>query len=330
MTIRPFRLPGDVDSMIEVVKEGFQYPDHPEWGLQADDAESAADMGRSIRRLGPLFTIVRVVAPRALDTFRGFVWDERGRIGGMALVARIGRSQRYEISTVTVLPDFRGRGIARALVEACIALAREQHGQIAELSVIDGNLPAQRLYESLGFAVVGDTITLDYLPESALPASTLPSGYQMADEPLSHWQPAYEFARRTTPPTVARYQPVETDTYGTTPLQTMLMHLFTWLSGDLPRRIFWREAGSEVVVGVVGYQARTRPGGICSCTPRLDQAHDTLAAPLLVATLATLRQRSPGRRIEVHIYDWQPAMLAAAETMGCERVKRSHTMALAL
>lgn len=330
MTIRPFRLPQDIDRMIAVVQQGFQYPDHPEWSLQADDSESAADMARSVRRLGPLLTVLRVVAPRALETMRGFVWDDGGRIGGMALVSRIGASNRYEISTVTVLPDLRGQGIARALVEACVGLAREREGKVAELSVIDGNVPAQRLYESMGFELVGDVITLNFLPRPTPSAAALANGYHLDDEPVSRWRPAYEFARRITPPAVARFQPVEVGAYSTTPVRTALMSLFFRVSGDLPRRLFLREDGGDAVIGVVGYQARTRPGGTCTCTPHIDPAHSSLAASLLVAALVTLHQRSPGRRIEVHIDDWQPAMLAAAKELGCVPVRRSHHMALAL
>jgi ribosomal protein S18 acetylase RimI-like enzyme len=56
--------------------------------------------------------------------------------------------------TMAVLPDYRGRGIGRALLEAVLLLARERGHPAISLSVEDGN-PAQRLYESVGFVTVG-------------------------------------------------------------------------------------------------------------------------------------------------------------------------------
>ncbi|MER7549979.1 GNAT family N-acetyltransferase [Streptomyces anulatus] len=66
-----------------------------------------------------------------------------------------------------LLPEYRGRGYGRALMEALIQVAAEGPSPIARLSlsVEDGN-PALRLYTALGFTRVGrsgdsDTMVLD-------------------------------------------------------------------------------------------------------------------------------------------------------------------------
>ena len=53
-----------------------------------------------------------------------------------------------------VRPDHRTAGIGRMLVEAVIAHAR-QHVELLQLFVIADNMPARRLYASLGFVEYG-------------------------------------------------------------------------------------------------------------------------------------------------------------------------------
>ena len=76
-----------------------------------------------------------------------------------------------------VRPEFRGRGIGRALLARIARLARERQCGRLEWSVLDWNAPAIRFYESLGalpmdqwttFRLVGDR--LNDLADRALPA----------------------------------------------------------------------------------------------------------------------------------------------------------------
>lgn len=47
-----------------------------------------------------------------------------------------------------------GRGIGRAMVRFVMALARQRDGKALRLDVLAGNLPAEKLYTSLGFRYV--------------------------------------------------------------------------------------------------------------------------------------------------------------------------------
>ncbi len=69
-----------------------------------------------------------------------------GRIGGWC---------RARILSVAVHPDFRGRGIGRALVEAALDRLRRAGAGCVKLEVRPTNIPAVRLYEKLGFRRVG-------------------------------------------------------------------------------------------------------------------------------------------------------------------------------
>lgn len=71
----------------------------------------------------------------------GFVAGEPKGLGGYAWIATIG-----------VLPEYRGLGIATALLDAC---ERRLHVDRVRLSVRHGNIPAIRLYEKSGYHRVG-------------------------------------------------------------------------------------------------------------------------------------------------------------------------------
>ncbi len=83
----------------------------------------------------------------------GYVWEEAGAIvGNLNLIPLYKQSQRiYLIANVAVHPDFRRRGIARALTRVAIDHARRHGSSSAWLQVREENRPAYELYRSLGF-----------------------------------------------------------------------------------------------------------------------------------------------------------------------------------
>lgn len=81
-----------------------------------------------------------------------------GTMVGTAGISYVG--DKYKVSHraefgVGVLKKYWGLGIGRALSEACIACAKEAGYVQLELEVVADNLPAVRLYESLGFTEFG-------------------------------------------------------------------------------------------------------------------------------------------------------------------------------
>ena len=68
---------------------------------------------------------------------------------------------------VELAPEARGRGLGRATMLAAEELVRGLGATVMRLNVFGHNTPALRLYESLGYAVVGATMTarVDDLPD---------------------------------------------------------------------------------------------------------------------------------------------------------------------
>jgi len=81
------------------------------------------------------------------------VGDELVGYAGLAFVAGPPRAEA-EIHTIGVAPAHQGRGIGRALLRSVLAAADAARATVY-LEVRTDNAPAQQLYASEGFAVVG-------------------------------------------------------------------------------------------------------------------------------------------------------------------------------
>jgi RimJ/RimL family protein N-acetyltransferase len=83
----------------------------------------------------------------------GFVWEEDGRIiGNLSLIPfqKDGR-RTYLLANVAVHPNFRRRGIARALTQRALGFLRRRNIGEVWLQVREDNQDAQDLYRSVGF-----------------------------------------------------------------------------------------------------------------------------------------------------------------------------------
>lgn len=85
----------------------------------------------------------------------GFVWEEDGRIAGNVSLLRSDVSGRYLIANVAVHPDYRRRGMARAMMNGAVDHIRSQQGKEIALQVEHDNDGAISLYLSLGFVNIG-------------------------------------------------------------------------------------------------------------------------------------------------------------------------------
>lgn len=60
-------------------------------------------------------------------------------------------SEILVIHALGVHPDFQGKGYAKAMVQKAISIAGETAMKAIRLDVLDGNLPAEHLYQGFGF-----------------------------------------------------------------------------------------------------------------------------------------------------------------------------------
>jgi len=147
--VRPLDITRDLAGVAEVLVESFR-------GEMDPAGERAVREMRAVGRLGPLAFWLELFVPVGEGFAPGFVWVGQGRVVGNATIRRAPTFGRgYIIGNVSVLPDYRGRGIARHLMETCLEKARDDGGEWVALEVRADNAPARHLYLSLGFQQTG-------------------------------------------------------------------------------------------------------------------------------------------------------------------------------
>ena len=116
-------------------------------------AYHAAGMAR-----GEYVTQLRDAAGRAAEAELLVAVDRAGVVLGSVTFCpggsawrEIARDDEGEFRMLAVDPDVQGRGVGRALVEACLNRSRELGFSGLALSTPRSNGPAHRLYEQLGF-----------------------------------------------------------------------------------------------------------------------------------------------------------------------------------
>jgi [ribosomal protein S18]-alanine N-acetyltransferase len=100
-------------------------------------------------------------APWPRDTFKAELLREWARLDVARIDGRLVGFCNYWLVTtelhilaIATHPDYRGRGIARQLLDHVLDVARETGCSLATLEVRRSNVPAIKLYERAGFKIV--------------------------------------------------------------------------------------------------------------------------------------------------------------------------------
>ncbi len=83
---------------------------------------------------------------------------------GLLVPNRVKQCHRGNLFGIFVTPAWRGRGVARAMLERLLDHARAARLRHVTLSVTVGNLPARALYRAAGFLTIGvepDSLLID-------------------------------------------------------------------------------------------------------------------------------------------------------------------------
>lgn len=164
-----------------------------------------------LSRSGFLQWIVGSVAPAWQF---GYVWVEEGRVvGNVSTQPSEADHRAWLIANVAVHPDYRRRGIARALTEAAQQLAAEHGATQSLLQVNHDNAGARQLYDSLGFHLVASRTSWErvgrFEPQPlALPGVEIRPARDCSSSQSYEWQAIFDFALKYRPEGFTWTQPL--------------------------------------------------------------------------------------------------------------------------
>lgn len=303
MGLRLFKMPQDAKTIVEIIPQAFQYPDHPEWSVDTEDEDNLIEMMQSIQKIWWLISKIGWVWKPAKDLFLGFVWEEDGQAVGLCNVLRQGGSQQWLIGNVAVLPTYRRRGIARKLVQACVDLAIERGAKQIILDVIDKNVPAYELYKDMGFTHYAERFVYEYT-ESTHKDLPFPSEYATNELKVKDWHFRYELAQRITPRQVQEFEPVTEAKYKTPRIIGIIQPIIMHLMRIKAQRVMVENINGQVV-GIASHQSRKNGKGTPHISITLDKTHAQISQPLIQKLMRDIRVISPTATIELVLPDWQ-------------------------
>jgi ribosomal protein S18 acetylase RimI-like enzyme len=146
--LRPVNLRTDLAPLADLIELAFSD------SMDGNGRAAVREM-RALSRIGPGLNVLAGVNDLTQGISLGYVWMSEGKLVGNVSIypatwpSSLGSG--WIIANVAVHPDYRGRGIARQLMDASLDMIHRRGGKVAVLQVDQENPIARRLYERLGF-----------------------------------------------------------------------------------------------------------------------------------------------------------------------------------
>ena len=196
--MRPLNVLRDLSAVADLIELCFSPT------MDNDGQRYLSDMRRASRDDSFLHWASRMTETASLPMM-GYVWEQDGHIvGNASLIPFKDRGKRiYLIANVATHPDYRRRGIGRALTERVMKQAREKRASAIWLHVRDDNPGAIKLYQDLGFQEVARRTTWQAAPN---PHSSYPdTDIKIVSRQARFWSLQQEWLRRLYPDSLTWY-----------------------------------------------------------------------------------------------------------------------------
>ena len=197
--LRPLNVLRDLSAVADLIELCFSPT------MDHDGQRYLSDMRRASRDDSFLRWASRVSETASMPLM-GYVWEQDGRIvGNASLIPFRDRDKRvYLIANVATHPDYRRRGIGRALTERVMKQARDKRASAIWLHVRDDNPGAIQLYQDLGFRETARRTTWQGNPDHRL---TIPnSNIQIVPRQPRFWPLQQDWLQHIYPRELAWYQ----------------------------------------------------------------------------------------------------------------------------
>lgn len=197
--LRPLNVLRDLSAVADLIEICFSPT------MDNDGQRYLSDMRRASRDDSFLRWASRMTETASMPLM-GYVWEQDGHIvGNASLIPFRDRGKRiFLIANVATHPDYRRRGIGRALTERVMKQARDKNASSIWLHVRDDNPGAIQLYQDLGFQEIARRTTWQTTPE---PRLAYPQNQvQIVPRQPRFWPIQQEWLRRLYPPELNWYQ----------------------------------------------------------------------------------------------------------------------------
>jgi ribosomal protein S18 acetylase RimI-like enzyme len=197
--LRPLNVLRDLSAVADLIELCFSPT------MDNDGQRYLSDMRRASRDDSFLRWASRMSETASMPLM-GYVWEQDGRIiGNASLIPFRDRGKRiYLIANVATHPEYRRRGIGRALTERVMKQARDKNASAIWLHVRDDNPGAIRLYQDLGFQEIARRTTWQGSPDHRLSPSE--NSIQIVPRQPRYWPIQQEWLRRSYPKDLGWYQ----------------------------------------------------------------------------------------------------------------------------
>ncbi len=161
--LRPLNILHDLPEVADLIELCFAF-------TIDDDGQSYLQQMRRASRDNDFLRWAGTVVDNSSVPLSGFVWEENGKIvGNASLVYQTYQGRKIAmIANVATHPDYRRRGIGRALTEGAMSHARQRGAREIWLQVRSDNPTAIKIYADLGFVEKARRTTYRYRPGTPL------------------------------------------------------------------------------------------------------------------------------------------------------------------
>lgn len=197
--LRPLNVLRDLSAVADLIELCFSPT------MDNDGQRYLSDMRRASRDDSFLRWASRMSETASMPMM-GYVWEQDGRIiGNASLIPFRDKGKRiYLVANVATHPDYRRRGVGRALTERVMKQARDKKASAIWLHVRDDNPGAIKLYQDLGFQEIARRTTWQASPDHRL--STPENEIQIVPRHPRFWPVQQDWLRRLYPEYLSWYQ----------------------------------------------------------------------------------------------------------------------------
>ncbi|MHA1911339.1 MAG: GNAT family N-acetyltransferase [Candidatus Kariarchaeaceae archaeon] len=317
----------DYDQLVELYDEVFK-------NELSSMGTSATQVLKEIKAILPLMKIFGIFSKKYRHMMDGYVYTHENKIIAATTVSTWNMKD-WEIAMVATDPEYRRKGLGRALVNKSIEHAKKYKAEMCYLEVLQDNKPAYDLYSNLGF-VQYDSVAKYLLDFKNLPEERqnekLPEEYSLKKLKRSKKtsKERYELEIRSKPELSEQFMPTDEGQFKNTLVKKILRPILGKIMGlkfnmDL---IYF----NDQLVASLFVNIKQKKEDIIGVNLVIDKSHEEkLAKPLIdYAIKQIIEAESPCYKSLITISTASKTLTEVVEKYNFKQIELNHYLGLKL